>query len=300
MLSLFRPMLLALKAQSFEANLLLSTLSLDNDSQSESSVATRQMQPVRRRNTSSRGVSRRGRKASNQANKSIVPTKLPNNTLRNKSPEEENQTLNRSRNSSANIIFAKTNKTTDDAQERNRSYVEQNRNKIEQQNRLLSPAGGTSSITSKNQTDKTLNQINTNNSTNIMFGKTHNFVNCVQERHPSNVEQNRLFAVSPASGTSSTASKMSEKHRKLVKSVFSTITKRKSTCDENCSTEEEPIAGEYSNLDESVSRSLSPSSKQATKKAKMVFQKCFQNTFDPRMLPGHDVVLVGDSDENSD
>ncbi|XP_020279673.1 cell cycle checkpoint control protein RAD9A isoform X2 [Pseudomyrmex gracilis] len=274
-----KPMLLALRAPSFEANLLLSTLSLDSDSQSESSVATRQIQPVRRKNTSSRSISRRGRKASNQVKRSIVPTKSPNNTFRNKSPEEENRmvkTLNQTRNSSANIIFAKTNKSTDDGQERNhRSYIEQNQNKIEQ-NRLLTviPAS-TSSITSKNQMDKTLSQINTNNSTNIVFGKTHNFMDRVQERNL-------------------------KKHRKLVKSVFSTITKRKSTCDENYSTEEDPITEEYSNLDESVSRSLSSSSKQVAKKAKVVFQKCFQTTFDPRMLPGHDVVLVGDSDENSD
>ncbi|KAK0179681.1 hypothetical protein PV327_005412 [Microctonus hyperodae] len=33
-----------------------------------------------------------------------------------------------------------------------------------------------------------------------------------------------------------------------------------------------------------------------SKKAKLMFRKCFQATFDPRMLPGHDKILMGDSD----
>lgn len=33
-----------------------------------------------------------------------------------------------------------------------------------------------------------------------------------------------------------------------------------------------------------------------SKKARLVFRKCFQATFDPRMLPGHDKILAKDSD----
>ncbi|XP_015124035.1 cell cycle checkpoint control protein RAD9A [Diachasma alloeum] len=33
------------------------------------------------------------------------------------------------------------------------------------------------------------------------------------------------------------------------------------------------------------------------KRAKIIFRKCFENTFDPKMLPGHDTLLANDSDE---
>lgn len=42
----------------------------------------------------------------------------------------------------------------------------------------------------------------------------------------------------------------------------------------------------------------SPPRQTSSKKARLVFKKCFQNTFDPRMLPGHDRVLAKDSDES--
>lgn len=39
--------------------------------------------------------------------------------------------------------------------------------------------------------------------------------------------------------------------------------------------------------------------RQPSKKARLIFQKCFKATFDPRMLPGHDKVLAEDSDEET-
>lgn len=108
-------------------------------------------------------------------------------------------------------------------------------------------------------------------------------------------ERSRLFTISPVSTTTSTTCKrISESHRRLVKSVFSSITKRKSTNDS-----EDPCEEQAVNVDFNESVSCSPPRPQMTKKARLVFQKCFQNTFDPRMLPGHDTILAEDSDENN-
>lgn len=116
------------------------------------------------------------------------------------------------------------------------------------------------------------------------------------EKDQAEPERNRLFALSPADTTSPIAHKrIPENHRKLVKSVFSSITKRKSTSDDENFCEEK--AADPLDLDDSIP--CSPPRQQMTKKARMMFQKCFQTTFDPRMLPGHDMILVEDSDDNN-
>lgn len=229
--TLFRPMLLTLKHQGFEANLLLSTLNPDNDSQSNSSTVNRQVQPIRKRSASSRSISRRVNRSSNRIKKSTVSAKLVvNNTFKNRPREKTNQTLNQ---------------TT---------------------------------------------------STNIVSTEANNSMNSAQER---NLKQSRLLSLNPVSATSSvTGKKIPDDQRKLVNSVFSNIAKRKSASDEEDCKLQEQITGECIDLQESVPRSP-PLLRQATKRARLVFQKCFQNTFDPRMLPGHDTILVEDSDENN-
>ncbi|XP_050457235.1 cell cycle checkpoint control protein RAD9A isoform X1 [Cataglyphis hispanica] len=229
-----RPMLLTLKNLGFEANLLLSTLSPDSDSQSDSSTVNRQVQPVRKKNVSSRNISKRVNKSSNQIKKAISPAELviKNNTFKNRPEKKMNQidkTLTQI--SSVNIVSMKTNNSINNAQERN----------LKQKNSLLNPFDATSSVISK---------------------------------------------------------KIPDDQRKLVNSVFSNIAKRKSASDEEDCKLQEQIAGNHIDLEESIMRSP-PSLRQAAKKAKLVFQKCFQNTFDPRMLPGHDIILVEDSDENN-
>ncbi|TGZ55955.1 cell cycle checkpoint control protein RAD9A [Temnothorax longispinosus] len=224
-----RPILFTLKSQAFETNLLLSTLSPDSDSQSDSSVVSRQIQSVRRKNASSRGTSKRANKFSSRMKKS-----KPEVSDIFKRPAEE-----------------------------------------------------------KNQSDKTLNQ-NRNASINIV--SANNSINGVRERNLPE-QSRRSVAFSPASTSSATSKKISEDKRKLVKSVFSSITKRKLTDDEEDREKEEEVAVDCNNCEESVLQS--PPRCQVAKKARLVFQKCFQNTFDPRMLPGHDTILVEDSDENN-
>lgn len=229
---LFRPMLLTLKNQGFEANLLLSTLSPDSDTQSDSTV-NRQV-PIRKKNAS-KSISRRVNKSSNRIKRSTVSAELVmNNTIRNSSEKNTNQT-------------------------------------------------------DKNQT---LNQIT---STNVS-AETNNSINNAQDR---NLKQNRFLSLNPVSATSSIiGKKIPNDQRTLVNSVFSNIAKRKSTSDEeDCKFQEQTI-GECINMQESMSRSPPPL-RQTTKRARLVFQKCFQNTFDPRMLPGHNTILVEDSDENN-
>ncbi|KAM0725546.1 Cell cycle checkpoint control protein RAD9A [Formica fusca] len=226
-----RPMLLTLKNQGFEANLLLSTLSPDSDSQSDSSTVNRQVQPVRKKSVSSRSISKRINKSSNQIKKSILPADLTvNNTFKNKPKKMTNQM------------------------------------------------------------DKTLTQTSVN-----IVSEANNSINSAQER---NLKQNRSL-LNPVDATSSVISKkIPDDQRKLVNSVFSNIAKRKSASDEEDCKLQEQISGKCIDLEESVPHSPPPL-RQAAKRAKLVFQKCFQNTFDPRMIPGHDIILVEDSDENN-
>lgn len=140
------------------------------------------------------------------------------------------------------------------------------------------------------QADKALNGID-NNSMRINPTETSNSINIDRERHLSKPEHSRPF--SPASTSSLIGRSISKEKQKLVNTVFSSITKRKSTNDDTNQEEEE----EYVKLEGSVP-CLSPP-RQIAKKAKVIFQKCFESTFDPRMLPGHDIILVEDSDENN-
>ncbi|XP_072745710.1 cell cycle checkpoint control protein RAD9A [Anoplolepis gracilipes] len=225
-----RPMLLTLKNQGFEANLLLSTLSPDN--QSDSSTISKQVQPIRRKSVSLKNISKCVNKSSTQIKKSTFPAELGNNTFKDSSKKK------------------------------------------------------------MNQMDKTLNQTT---SINIISAETNNSINNARER---NLKQSRLL-LNPVSATSSmTNKKIPNDQRKLVNSVFSNIVKRKSASDEEDCKLQEQTTEKYIDLEESVPRSPPPL-RQAAKRAKLVFQKCFQNTFDPRMLPGHDIILVEDSDENN-
>lgn len=227
-------MLLTLKNQGLEVKLLLSTLSPDSESQSDSSTINKQVQPIRKKNASSRNISKRISKSSNRIKKSTLPSELIiDNIIKNRSEKKENQM------------------------------------------------------------DKMLNQTTT--SVNIISVEANNSINNAQER---SLKQSRLL-LNPVSATSSMINKkIPDDQRKLVNSVFSNIAKRKSISDEeDCELQEQTVE-QCINLGESVLHSPSPL-RQATKKAKLVFQKCFQNTFDPQMLPGYNTILVEDSDENN-
>lgn len=212
---------------------MLSTLIPDSDSQTDTSIVSRPIRSVRRRNASSRGSSKRANKSTSKTKKSTVPVNSVNNTtkngsLRSREKDQSNKTFNG----------------------------------VDDSIRIDSAEATSTSITNS------------------------------RERNLRKSEQSRPF--SPASTSSLTGKSVSKEKRKLVNTVFSNITKRKSTSDgENHEEEEE----ECVNLEGSVP--CSPPPRQIAKKAKLVFQKCFQTTFDPRMLPGHDIILVEDSDENN-
>lgn len=110
--------------------------------------------------------------------------------------------------------------------------------------------------------------------------------------------QNEIItdANTPSTNDIITRPSVSNNEKKLVHNVFSNILKRKSG--EGCTKNLDNVAGEKDNddLENTVPKSPSPPSK----KARFIFRKCFQTTFDPRMLPGHDTILVEDSDENSE
>lgn len=228
----FRPMLLTLKNQGLEIKLLLSTLSPDNDSQSDSSTINKQVQPIRKK-SASRSIYKRINKSSNRIKKSTLPTELVvDNIIKNRPRKKESQM------------------------------------------------------------DKMLNQTT---SVNIISVEANNSINSAQER---NLKQSRLLPNLVSATSSAISKKIPDDQRKLVNSVFSNIAKRKSVSDEEDCELQEQTAGQCLNLEESMAHSPSPL-RQATKKAKLVFQKCFQNTFDPQMLPGYNTILVEDSDENN-
>ncbi|KYN42615.1 Cell cycle checkpoint control protein RAD9A [Trachymyrmex septentrionalis] len=233
-----RPILFMVKSPAFETNMLLSTLSPDCDSQSDTSIVSRQVQSVRKKNSSRSTSNRVNKMSSSRIKKLIKPTvsDVSKNTLvkekiQSKTQDSSNKTLNENRNASVSIVNANANNSINDVQERN-SHI---------------PVQRCCSVT-----------------------------------------------CSPASTSSAISRKISEGQRKLVNSVFSSITKRKSMDDKGNQKEEEDAID--CDLDDNVPQS--PPRKVA-KKAKVVFQKCFQNTFDPRMLPGHNTILVEDSDENN-
>ncbi|XP_018395540.1 PREDICTED: cell cycle checkpoint control protein RAD9A [Cyphomyrmex costatus] len=230
-----RPILFTVKSQAFEVNMLLSTLSPDCDSQSDTSIVSRQMQSVRKRNVSRNTSNRVNKVSSSRIKKSTKST--VNNMSKNTLVKEKIQSDKiPNENTSATTITVNANTSINDFQERNSRLLKQN-----DCSAAFSPAGTSSAISKKISGDQLINS------------------------------------------------------RKLVNSVFSSITKRKSTNDEENQKEKED-AIVCIDLDENVPQS--PPRKVA-KRAKVVFQKCFQNTFDPRMLPGHDTILVEDSDENN-
>ncbi|XP_012061347.1 PREDICTED: cell cycle checkpoint control protein RAD9A [Atta cephalotes] len=228
-----RPILFTVKSPAFETNMLLSTLSPDCDSQSDTSIVSRQVQSIRKKNASRSTSNRVNKISSSRIKKSIKPTvsDVSKNTL----------------------------------------------------------------VKEKIQSDKTHNE-NKNASVSIVNANANNSINAHEKNSHMPVQNCYSVACSLASTSSAISRKISENQRKLVNSVFSSITKRKSSDDKVNQKEKEDtiVCFDLDNVPQSPPRKVA-------KRAKIVFQKCFQNTFDPRMLPGHDTILVEDSDEsNSD
>ncbi|KAK2581670.1 hypothetical protein KPH14_002166 [Odynerus spinipes] len=84
----------------------------------------------------------------------------------------------------------------------------------------------------------------------------------------------------------------SSSENRVTCNIFSNVLKRKSN--EDHTKDLNDATTNDNDLENDVPRSPSP----PTKKARLIFKKCFQTTFDPRMLPGHDTILAEDSDED--
>ncbi|XP_076660610.1 cell cycle checkpoint control protein Rad9 isoform X3 [Halictus rubicundus] len=116
-----------------------------------------------------------------------------------------------------------------------------------------------------------------------------------KQSHSRSVEQNnqKIFHNNPSTSYNTSAlSKPTTSARELVSSAFSTITKRKSVNNETGRQERENQ--DKADISDTVPNSPTP----PAKKARLIFQKCFQKTFDPRTLPGYDIILAEDSDES--
>jgi len=137
-------------------------------------------------------------------------------------------------------------------------------------------------------------------STSVVVGEVeanNSITSDIREMNQKQPERSRLFALNSPSTMSCTSNRrISEDQQKLISTVFSSIAKRKSVSDDESFKEKEKTDID---LEENVPRS--PPSRLVAKRARVVFQKCFQTTFDPHMLSGHDVILAEDSEEdNSD
>ncbi|XP_057326334.1 cell cycle checkpoint control protein RAD9A [Microplitis mediator] len=74
-------------------------------------------------------------------------------------------------------------------------------------------------------------------------------------------------------------------------SIFTPASKRRTSGDDGNYSDPQPME-----QDDVVPSSPPPRS---SKKAKIIFKKCLQATFDPTSVPGHDMMLAKDSDEES-
>lgn len=147
----------------------------------------------------------------------------------------------------------------------------------------------------ENEANKILYQVD-NTSMNTIHVKTpaSNSKNGIQKKNQNKAQENQSTTQNSPSVSSTVASKNISTHsKKLITSVFSNIVKRKSTDNEQSPDHNKEIM--ESDMEENTP--LSPVL-QPTKKAKLIFQRCFQDTFRSSTLPGHDAVLVKDSDDS--
>lgn len=220
-----RPVIFALKNQSFEVNLVLSTLSSDTDSQAETTLINKpQEKSIKRRATNKRVCRKNNKSDSKIQDKSIKS----NNKLGNvKTPHP--------------------------------CFMEE-------------PKGQVDTSTRDNQ--------NLNRVSNLP----------IEQDIEDKMKQNS----SSSCDIFTNINKTSTSEKKLVNFIFSTITKRKSSNNET--DKEQNLDSDQSDaFEDKVPNSPSP----PNKKARFIFQKCFQKTFDPRTLPGYNVILAEDSDEAS-
>lgn len=229
-----RPVIFALKHTSFETNLVLSTLSPDADTQTDTILMNKQEKSVR--TTGNKRGSRKSstKSAGRKPNKSTKLNSVSNSTLTRIHPcfmEEENQ------------------RGQDTSREQNNPSTSRNNNQ-----------------------------------------------NAIEEGHlvaQPNIREESRKDTRADCDTSTRLREISASGRRLVNCVFSNIIKRKS--DNHEPDDGQNISNDKCNETEEDRVPNSPSP--PAKKARLIFQRCFQDTFDPRTLPGYDIILAEDSDE---
>ncbi|XP_024942760.1 cell cycle checkpoint control protein RAD9A isoform X2 [Cephus cinctus] len=131
--------------------------------------------------------------------------------------------------------------------------------------------------------------INTDSNTLVNMGNGHSENDHVMQNNSERITREVFNYNEKPSTSKSILHRESIDSRNLINSVFSNMPKRK-TCNERVDVS-----------DTSDDEDTVPNSPPPAKKARSIFQKCFQKTFDPKiMLPGHDRILAEDSDEHSD
>ncbi|XP_076161654.1 cell cycle checkpoint control protein Rad9 isoform X2 [Ptiloglossa arizonensis] len=232
-----RPVIFALKNPSFEANLVLSTLSSDTDSQTDTMVIGKQDKCTKQKTKNKQRKPKKSIKKIENKSTNINKT-LGNTTAKN----------------TCSYLMEKKNETNQDIP----------KEKANLQTRLSSRSS--------------TNDQNRNGNSGLSIEQN------IQEESDND----------PSSSCNKTArlSKASTSGKKLVTSVFSTVTKRKPSNNE-IDRQLRQDNDKSDILEDEIPDSPSP----PTKKARLIFQKCFQKTFDPRTLPGYDIILAEDSDE---
>ncbi|XP_031778714.1 cell cycle checkpoint control protein RAD9A [Nasonia vitripennis] len=142
-----------------------------------------------------------------------------------------------------------------------------------------------------NSTNKT-NRTNVNTSTNTPGienadspGRISDFGDSPSQNKRDSFDSSRTTITPKTSAQKGTTSGNSDKPN-----PFSSFLKRKS---------DQKISSPTRNNDDNEDLVQNSPPRHQSKRAKLIFQKCFQSTFDPRLLPGHNNVEVEDSGEES-
>ncbi|XP_076674271.1 cell cycle checkpoint control protein Rad9 isoform X1 [Andrena cerasifolii] len=229
-----KPVIFALKNPAFEANLVLSTLNSDADSQTETTLIGTNEKTTKRR-VGGKRISKKPSRSISKANKKSATI---NKTLGNTNSENTHPAL------------------TEKMKETNLNSSKEKANSL------------------RDVPSRSLRDDPNKNEVSVLPVERD-----TREESPNYPSSSRDLT--------SKLSETSTNRKKIANSVFSSITKRKSSKNE---TDREQ------NLDNDNFDAV-PNSPPAKKRARLVFQKCFQRTFDPKTLPGYDIILAEDSDE---
>ncbi|XP_014215016.1 cell cycle checkpoint control protein RAD9A [Copidosoma floridanum] len=184
-----------------------------------------------------------------------------------------------------NLVLATLNPDTDSASQ---STVSTRRNPVPKKAPKKAPAKAKQGIKSLSKKSFDASRVN-NNSLNTSEVRNTESVGRISDVTDSPSQRNgKDSGSSSKTCTPVPRNTNTEGSEKTVKDAFAFL-KRKS----------EETAQNPNDKDEDDFVRNSPP-RQLSKKAKMIFKKCFQSTFDPKMIPGYNQVEVEDSEEEDD